>query len=300
MRLATILLLGAIAAAPAALAEGKPAWAGRQADRQAGGHEHHHPGAEGRGRDWTAYPLITPAMGGGDRNVATLRVRNLQASALEVFGPAGPAGQRHRSVPLAPEGARIEATAPNVGNYHWVTTREEADDHVTVGSTAYFFANPGPAPTGLLLERKNELEIIPQPLPREHGAYRESEKWRFLLRFNGQPLANQEVKMETESGTRTHFISDADGMFTVLFPRDFAPAEGAAEGHHGPRRAKFVLAAEHQDQGRRYLTAFNYTYSPDGDSGRNLWAGAGFGLFGMLLAAPLLRRKTAVERKGEA
>jgi hypothetical protein len=299
MRPATILLWAAMLAAPVALAEGKPSWAGRQADGQGGSHEHRHPAADGRGREWTAYPLITPAMAGGDRNGATLRVRNLQAPALEVFGPAGPAQQRHRSVPLAPEGARIEAAAPNIGNYHWVTAREEAEDRVTVASTAYFFANPGPAPTGLLLERRNELEIIPQPLPREHGAYRESEKWRFLVRFNGQPLANQEVKMETESGTRTRFISDADGLATVLFPRDFKPAEGAAAGHHGPQRARFVLVTEHQDQGRRYLTAFNYTYSPDADTGRNLWAGAGFGLFGMLLAAPLLRRRTS-QTKGEA
>ena len=41
------------------------------------------------------------------------------------------------------------------------------------------------APTELLKEPRHELEIVPEPLPREHGSYRESEKWRFLVRFNG-------------------------------------------------------------------------------------------------------------------
>jgi hypothetical protein len=148
----------------------------------------------------------------------------------------------------------------------------------------------------LLLKQKSELEIIPQPLPREHGAWRESEKWQFLLRFNGQPLAKKEVRMETEFGTKTAFVSDEQGMVTVLFPRDFKPAEKKPEqgGHdHGPRRAKFVLAVEHDDGGKHYLTAFNYTYSADAARGKNLLAGVGFGMFGMLLATPLLRRKKA-------
>ena len=250
-----------------------------------------------QGREWTKYPLLTPMMGrGGDRAVAKLAVKNLQPAVLEVFAAEGPADRLRRQFPVAPEGTRIEAVTPKIGNYHWVSAREEAEGQVTVASTAYAFGNPGEAPTALLLKQKSELEIIPQPLPREHGAWRESEKWQFLLRFNGQPLAKKEVRMETEFGTKTAFVSDERGMVTVLFPRDFKPVEKKSEqgGHdHGPRRAKFVLAAEHDDAGKRYLTAFNYTYSADAARDRNLLAGVGFGVFGMLLATPLLRRKNA-------
>jgi hypothetical protein len=234
-------------------------------------------------------------MGGArDRAAATLAVKNFQPAELQVFAAEGPGDRLRRLIPVRPEGTRIEAVTPKIGNYHWVSAREENGGTVTVASTTYAFGNPGEAPTRMLLQQKSELEIIPQPLPREHGAWRESEKWDFLLRFNGQPLANKTVKMETEFGTKTAFVSDDKGRVTVLFPRDFKPAEKkpAAGGHdHGPRRAKFVLAAEHDDGGRHYLTAFNYTYSADAERDRNLLAGVGFGLFGMLLAAPLLRRK---------
>ena len=298
-------------AASVALADGKPAAVPQPG--MAAGHQHHdhdqaqrpaanpgQPAAPGQakwpGREWTQYPLLTPVMNGrgGDRAAAKLAVKNLQPAALEVFAAEGPADRLRRRVPVEPEGTPIEAVSAKTGNYHWVTAREEAEGKVTVASTAYYFGNPGAAPTRLLLEQKNELEIVPQPLPREHGAWRESEKWKFLLRFNGQPLANKPVKMETEFGTKTAFTSDEKGMVTVLFPRDFKPAEPsrAQGGHdHGPRRAKFVLAAEHDEGGKHYLTAFNYTYSADAERDKNLFAGVGFGLFGMLLATPLLRRK---------
>jgi hypothetical protein len=249
-----------------------------------------------QGREWTKYPLITPMMGrGGDRAVAKLAVKNFQPAELEVFAAEGPADRLRRQFPVTPEGTQIEAVTPKVGNYHWVSAREEVEGKVTVASTATYFSNPGEAPTALLLKQKYELEIIPQPLPREHGSYRESDKWKFLLRFNGQPLANKELKLETEFGTRTAFTSDANGMVTVLFPLDFKPADPAKahDQHMGPRKGKFVLAAEHDEGGKHYLTAFNYAYAPDAATGKSLMAGAGFGVFGMLLAAPLLRRKKA-------
>lgn len=245
-------------------------------------------------REWTSYPLLTPMIDRSEnRATAKFAAKNIKPAKLEVFAPGGPADRLHRQFLASAEGTRIEAVTPKIGNYHWVSAREESAGKVTVASTAYFFGNPGEAPTRLLLEQKSELEIIPQPLPREHGAWRESEKWPFLLRFNGQPLAKKTVWMETEFGTRTSFVSDEKGMVTVLFPRDFKPVEekpGEGGHDHGPRRAKFVLAVAHDDGGKHFLTAFNYTYSADAERDKNLSAGVGFGLLGMLLAAPLLRR----------
>ena len=82
------------------------------------------------------------------------------------------------------------------------------------------------------------------------------------MRFNGKPLAGKKLNMETEFGTRTTFVTDADGQATVLFPLDFKPDRRERNGRasRGPRRAKFVLAAEHDDGGKHYLTAFNYSY----------------------------------------
>ncbi|MEN6585889.1 MAG: hypothetical protein ABFE02_07600 [Sulfuricella sp.] len=243
-----------------------------------------------RGQEWTRYPLITPAMKGGnpERMAGSLALKNIDATQLTVYAPAG---QTSKDFAVEEQGARIEAVDPKIGNFHWVAARQDKERTVTVASTVYAFSNPGPAPTAMFLQQKNALEIIPQPLPREHSSYRESEKWRFLVRFNGQPLAGKKLNMETEFGTRTSFITGADGQATVLFPLDFKPTLESASGSHGPRRAKFVLAAEHDDLGKHYLTAFNYGYGADPDRNRSLAAGAGFGLLGMLLAAPLWRRR---------
>lgn len=300
---AAITAMALFGMAGAAWAQSAPSTAPQAAQHE---HEHNHATADavmpvpepprGRpeGREWSRYPLLLPAMGPrGERSVKLLKTRNLAASEVEVFAAEGPEEQRRRAFPLTPEGARIESVTPQTGNYHWVSARMEQDGQIMVASTAVYFGNPGDAPTAMLMERKHELEIIPQPLPREHGSYRESEKWRFLVRFQGQPLANQRVQMETESGSRITFTSDANGLTTVLFPYDFKveKPQGAGAHHGGPRRAHFVLATEHQADGKRYLSAFNYAYSPDAERNRNLAAGIGFGIFGMVLAAPLLRRK---------
>jgi len=306
MRMIAKLLCGvSLALLPAwAAADGRPAGADAAPGMAHAQHEHDAPSeaakvaatstGEGRygmrgGREWTRYPLIQPVMAPrGERGGNTLALKNLEANALDVYSP----DQARRQYPVVAEGVRVEPAAPKSGNYYWVTARAENENNVWMASTATYFSNPGAAPTELLRQAKHELEIVPQPLPREHGAYRESEKWQFLLRFNGKPLAGKKLTMETEFGSKIAFTSGADGMATVLFPYDFKEQEpGKGGGHHGgPRRAKFVLVAEHDD-GKHYLTAFNYSYSPDAERGKNLAAGLGFGAFGMLLAAPLLRRK---------
>ena len=246
------------------------------------------------GREWTRHPLLLPGMGrGGDRNAVFLRPVGIEAAGAQVFAADGPADRRHVDYPAGPEGIRIESAAPKVGNYHWVVARQESADMVRVASTAWYFGNPGASPADLLPQVRHELEIIPTPLPREHGAYRESEKWRFLVRLNGVPLAGQPVTLETEFGSRSSFVTDAGGYATVLFPRDFRSIAAQGGGHegHGPRRAKFVLATEKEDGGRRFLTAFNHHYGQDADRDRNLGWGLLFGVAGMIAATPLLRRR---------
>lgn len=248
-------------------------------------------------REWTRQPLLLPAMSRrGERNVALLRLQGLEAASLTVFAAGGPDERRRVDYPVTPEGTKIESASTAVGNYHWVVAREEGDREVRVASTAWYFANPGPAPTVLLGEPKHELEIVPVPLPREHSGYREAEKWRFLVRMNGAPLSGHPLDLETEFGSRSRFVTDERGLATVLFPRDIRPApareDKGSEAAMGPRRAKFVLATEKELDGKHYLTTFNYTYSPDPDRERSLAWGAAFGLLGMAAATPLLRRRT--------
>lgn len=242
-------------------------------------------------RLWTTQPLLQPGRAvRGERATATLQLQGIAAAHVTVFAAEGPADRLKVDYPVDATGAKLASVTSKIGNYHWVIAREEHPDEVRVASTVWYFGNPGDSPKDLLKASKHELEIVPVPLPREHGSYRESEKWTFLVRFNGQPLAAQAVKLETEFGSRSTFLTDATGHATVLFPRDFRPQEGKSEGH-GPRRAKFVLATEKENDGRKYLTAFNYVYGQDADRDRSLGWGAAFGLVGMLAATPLLRRR---------
>lgn len=242
---------------------------------------------------WTTQPLLLPGRNPrGERSSALLKLQNITATSVTVFAPEGPNERLQVTYPVAAEGAKIASATPQIGNYHWVVAREETPEAVKVASTAWYFNNPGASPKALLKAAKHELEIVPDPLPREHGSYRESEKWRFLVRFHGQPLANQPVTLETAFGSRSTFVTDAAGIATVLFPRDFKPAAAAEnDSGHAPRRAAFVLSTAKEADGRKYLTAFNLTYGEDGERNRSLGWGAAFGLIGMLAATPLLRRK---------
>lgn len=244
---------------------------------------------------WTQHPLLLPAAGRGERDAAQLKAVGIAAATLRVHAPEGPAEALLRDYPVTDGRAKIATGSARIGNYHWVVMREETPAWVKVASTAWYFGNPGASPRALLATPKHELEIVPDPLPREHGSYRESEKWRFLVRFQGIPQPGQKLTLETEFGTRTSFVTDQSGIATVLFPRDFRPPsvdkeEGAS---HGRPSAKFVLSTEKHSDERHYLTAFNLNYAPDAERGRSLAWGAGFCLAGMLAATPLLRRRPA-------
>ncbi len=267
----------------AARAEAPQAAAGRPTGRPAG-------------REWTKQPLLLGRAERGNRANITLGLRGLAAPSVTVYAAEGPAERRKLEYPVGAEGAQIQPVAPKTGNYHWIVAREEGADAVRVASTAWYFSNPGDSPKDLLNVPKHELEIVPAPLPREHRSYREAEKWSFLVRFNGQPLAGQPVTLETEPGTRTTAVTDAAGLATLVFPRDFKPAAAADEESNDPRnRARFVLTTEKEADGKRYLTAFNYTYSQDPERNRSLAWGAAFGLLGMVAATPLLRRRKSTE-----
>jgi len=274
-----------------------PAWAQHDQHTAAPATESRRPAESSA---WTRQPLLFPVPAPrGERGAARLLPRGIEATQVTVFAPEGPAERRRVDYPVAADGAKIASATPKIGNYHWVIARAETPDEVRVASTVWYFGNPGDSPKELLTEAKHELEIVPDPLPREHGRYRESEKWRFLVRFNGQPLASQPLTLETEFGSRSSFVTDAAGFATVLFPRDFKPAKEAGEhAGHGRRYGKFVLSAEKDADGKRYLTAFNLSYGEDGDRNKSLGWGAAFGLIGMLAATPLLRRRNGAQ--GEA
>lgn len=247
---------------------------------------------EGRGgiprtMGWTSAPLLLPS-GGMGRGNGRFSPQNLAAGQVEVYGPGSVA--EARMVPLADGTATITPVDPKLGNYHWLVAREHRPGEERTASTAWYVSNPGPAPTRLLEEPRPGLAVVPY-LPREHGSYREGEKWNFQVRFDGQPVSGAVLNLETEFGTRTRGIADGNGWATLVFPRDFDPAQLADSGHGARAGGRFVVSMEQEREGIRHVSAFNGTYAPDPGRSRDLATGAGFLLLGMAAATPLLRRR---------
>ncbi|MBI1886831.1 MAG: hypothetical protein HYS19_00415 [Nitrosomonadales bacterium] len=264
----------------------------------------------GKSTAWTAFPTLKIRMGGESRDlrVVTVVPQGIVASSINAYSNNPEDVRAHRQLPLEMAGARLDK--PESGGYHWLAAREERGEQVRVASTIQFFSDAGAVnPTAMFMQQKHELEIIPQPYPREHSRYRANEDWKFLVRFNSKPLANQKVLMETRNGSKVELVSDAQGVVHVRIPDDFKAEEPkkTAGGHdHERRTSDFVLATEHGEGGKRYLTAFNAGYGTDAFYQRNLTMGLGFTLLGMIGASPLLRqrknagaRPTATETVGK-
>jgi hypothetical protein len=251
---------------------------------------------------WTQLPLLKARMKGQDMAARSviMQPQNIAADAIEAWSNNLDDANGHRSLTIEMGGAPLDK--PASGGFQMLTAREEQGDAVRVASTVHYFGERGGKnPTAMFDQVKHELEIVPQPYPREHSRYRAKEDWQFSVRFKGQPLAGQKVVLETSNGSRSAFMTDALGVVQIHVPDDFKPeeAQSKAGGHAMRRSADLVLAVSHEDGSTRYLTAFNSSYGEDAFAKRDLALGIGFTLLGMLGAAPLLRNRKAADKKEE-
>ncbi len=250
----------------------------------------------GRPTAWTLYPTLKARMSGDNReNMNTVIMpQSIVAESIDAWSNNLQDDKAHRQLSMEMGGAMLDK--PANGGFHWLSVREEQGDTVRIASTVQPFGERGAKdPTAMFMQQKYELEIIPQPYPREHSRYRANEDWKFLVRFNGKPLSGQKVYLETSNGSMSEFISNAQGVLSIHVPDDFKAQEESkqAGGHnHGGRPgAELVLATEYADGGKLYLTAFNSSYGPNALDQRSLVMGLGFTLLGMLGAVPLLRQR---------
>lgn len=249
---------------------------------------------------WTSFPLLKTRMGGQDmasRNV-TVQPQNIVAEAIEAWSNDLDDVNGHRKLVIGMGGAPLDK--PATGGFQMLTAREVQGESVRVASTVHYFGERGGKnPTAMFDQVKNELEIVPQPYPREHSRYRANEDWQFAVRFKGQPLGAQKIMLETSNGSRSELITDARGVLKVHVPDDFKPDDASGKGNsHGMRRsADLVLAVSHADGSQQYLTAFNSSYGPNAFDQRSIGMGLGFVLLGMLGAAPLLRHRRSANSK---
>jgi hypothetical protein len=259
----------------------------------------------GKPTAWTLYPTLKARMSGENRESmnTVIMPQNIVAGSIDAWSNNVKDDKAHRQLAMEMGGAMLDK--PANGGFHWLSAREEQGDTVRIASTVQPFGERGAKdPTAMFMQQKYELEIIPQPYPREHSRYRANEDWKFLVRYNGKPLSGQRVYLETSNGSMSEFISDAQGVLSIRVPDDFKAQEESkqAGGHnHGGRpSAELVLATEYVDGGKSYLTAFNSSYGPNAFEQRSLAMGLGFTLLGMIGAVPLLRQRKTAQKSEEA
>lgn len=235
---------------------------------------------------WTSYALLRANMSRGGAPGLKLEATGGSFDQAQLQTPEVPQAV---ALPGGPSSWTVSKPQMGTGGHLWFVASKEEGNQVLRASTYYFFPAKHQVPTDMLRAPRGGLEIVPLRL-QEHGGTREGSRWRFLLRHENQPLASHSLQMETEGGTRQAFTSDANGIAEITFPRDFL-AERLTSKEGMNARQDFVLSVRHEVGGKQYLTTYNHSYNPDRMRERSLPIGVGVLALGMVLAAPLLRRK---------
>ncbi len=157
------------------------------------------------------------------------------------------------------EAGKAKITSRGVDNYHALVALREEEGRVDGALRyAYLRGKPsGESPSRLTHATKLDLEIVPDPLPREHWRYQAQKPAHFLLRWQGEPLANQVVILTTQNGSQLTLLSDEQGTVSFSLPDDFPQVEA---GRSNNRPAEFVLTTTHQIDGKEYQTTFSAPY----------------------------------------
>ena len=187
-------------------------------------------------------------------------------------------------------------------NYHVLVAKR---DNNKVNETAiryvYSFGKPtGYSPSELTAFNKSELEIIPDPLPREHWHYKAGAEAAFIVQFNGTPLASTNVSLSTSNASILSSTTNAQGRVIFKLPDDFKQTHA---GNQANKPAELLLHVKHLDKKQQYATwlSAEYRVNPahwrDTDLGLMV-TGGGF-IFGVLLTGLGFRKKTKNKNKNQ-
>ncbi len=185
-------------------------------------------------------------------------------------------------------GGRLVVKPTGMDNYHAIVAEQDwGDSKETIIRYETLRGEPsGFSPQQLLDLPKTDLEVVPDPLPREHYRYYSASDWSFCLRFRGEPLAGEKLHLTTANGSSVTATTGADGCAGITLPDDFAEVK---PGRRNNDPALFQVAADYQAGGKRYHTLLVAEYNPNPDH----WRSTGLALFvmgGGLFAGGLLGR----------
>ncbi|MDJ0808122.1 MAG: hypothetical protein QNJ78_14970 [Gammaproteobacteria bacterium] len=152
-------------------------------------------------------------------------------------------------------------TVPNTGinSYHAVVAESVIGDKVeTLIRYEYLRGRPADdSPAKLAAAAKTRFEIVPDPIPREHYHYHSDQTWGFILLFDGQPLADAKVLLQTDHGSQTEGVTDQAGRVSLHIPDDFPDIQ---PGERDKRSADLRVSAETQVDNIHYRTVLSADY----------------------------------------
>ncbi len=198
--------------------------------------------------------------------------------------------------PLSVTGqGQVKLPSSGLDNYHLLkAVRQSGQRLETALRYHYFNGKPSGYSPQLLLDMKHSaLAITPAPLPREHWRYESDKSFDFLISFNGEPLVNQRVVLESSNGSRMEVKSGLGGRLRIQLPDDF---DGVKPGRRANRPAEFTLSVEKAQQGVAHITTLSAPYHVNPSHWRSTWGGLaamGFGFFAGLLWLRRVRREEA-------
>ena len=167
-----------------------------------------------------------------------------------------------QTLSLTAEDKSNQYILPKTGmdNYHALVAERSTDtSHESSLRYAYLRGKPsGFSPDNLIKQHKLPLEIVPEPMIREHWRFYTNNSHLFKILFNEKPLVDTWVIFQTSNGTTLDSKTDADGKVIFTLPDDFKEIK---PGRRANKPAEFLLRTVHIDNNITYKTNFSAPYS---------------------------------------
>lgn len=187
---------------------------------------------------------------------------------------------------------------PSMGGYYAMVAEGNTTNGV-YSAIRYLSLQGRPAkvsPTKLTALPKTDLEIIPDPLHREHDRYTASKSYRFLLHFQGKPLIHTAVTLETHDTPAQTYTTDQTGAFSITLPNDF---KNVKVGRSENKPSEFLLSTQHRDGEHLYKSTLTMPYSLNpNDYWQSQTYGAGAIFIGFLGGLLMYRRTKKGAKNG--
>ncbi len=150
---------------------------------------------------------------------------------------------------------------PNTGmdNYHALIAEQKKGNTIE-SSLRYVYMRGKPSgvsPGKLINNPKLALEIIPDPMVREHWRYYSQNKHAFIIKYKQQPLKDSWVVMQTSNGTTLDAKTDNNGRVIFTIPDDFKHIKA---GRRANQPAEFIVRTAHIDN-TTYRSNFTAPYN---------------------------------------